>query len=672
MHITKKHHGYTLLELSISISLIALLLTSGLTLFSKVDDKKRMQITLDRMAAIQVALDKFQYKNHYLPCGATADPTAAGFHANPAFNTIASIQIAAANNSISGVTMLESGDIVDIANSATASNNGTFTVVGYISSANYSVAGKIPLVDDITNLATLTIHSCGPGNDFFSSAVPVSDLGLDNEYLYDGWERFFFYRVAQGMGSATDFADPRFTGDLRIIDLKGNEKTNTDKSPPYNEGAAYVLMSHGPSGVGAITKFNKTRMVSPPPVGSAKFTNANYNDFANKTYIQDTITNSVTYSDANGAGLPQTVNFDDILVYKKKSDFLQAKLSKSPVLISASVCNNARNIATGSIQTGMQSGISSTYDQVITASARAVKTLCDNQAPTCNLSPFNVAQGNLILWLDASDPFGSGNLPPDQYTLATWYDKSGNHNDAVAPAPGNAPTFLLAPQIADYFPATKSAVRFTSASNNYLVTNANIDAYTNPFVTLFFVFYERSGGGNKALYGQDTSNIPADGDAHASLGNRYATLDFAGAVGNVPAVNAGAYGVSLGTYDDTTYHSVTVPYNTNAYSVSGYFTNITIVLENNVPGSSTSYTSGIYRYARPAITFTESHQLPGYNTTAIAAVDPAGHYSSDVDIAEIIFYNKALSDTERNTVEAYLRNKWFSTPCDATNAFSHN
>ena len=45
---------------------------------------------------------------------------------------------------------------------------------------------------------------------------------------------------------------------------------------------------------------------------------------------------------------------------------------------------------------------------------------------------------NCALWLDGSDPFGTGKIPPNLSTIARWTDKSPNK---VAFSTSGAPTF---------------------------------------------------------------------------------------------------------------------------------------------------------------------------------------------------------------------------------------
>lgn len=66
----KLQTGYTLVELSISLTIISLLIAGGLGIVSKISDAKRYKITEERIHIIEEALDAFVKTNLFLPCPA--------------------------------------------------------------------------------------------------------------------------------------------------------------------------------------------------------------------------------------------------------------------------------------------------------------------------------------------------------------------------------------------------------------------------------------------------------------------------------------------------------------------------------------------------------------------------------------------------------------------------
>jgi type II secretory pathway pseudopilin PulG len=66
-----KQLGYTLVELSISTTIIAMIAVGGLTIMSKKDEADKVKITEARLARIESALQGFIRTNRYIPCPAT-------------------------------------------------------------------------------------------------------------------------------------------------------------------------------------------------------------------------------------------------------------------------------------------------------------------------------------------------------------------------------------------------------------------------------------------------------------------------------------------------------------------------------------------------------------------------------------------------------------------------
>lgn len=181
----KSSNGYSLIELSISLTIIALLITGGLGIVSKTSEAKRYRITSENIRKIEEALAAFEGTNMFLPCPAQG----LSIESNAAFGVAASYDTTTHGCSIS------------------------------------SVSGVI----DQTGM------------------VPVRTLNIPDSLAYDGWGHKLTYRLASGLGSSTDFANAAYVGDLHISDIAGNEKTNINNQPPNNMGAAYVIISNGPN-----------------------------------------------------------------------------------------------------------------------------------------------------------------------------------------------------------------------------------------------------------------------------------------------------------------------------------------------------------------------------------------------------------------------------------------
>jgi len=361
-----KQSGYTLLELSISLSIIAIMITAGLTVFNRVDDGKRTKLTIERQAKIQAALANYVLENNYLPCPAPSGAleNSAIFGVATAYNpTITSTnikavavagatgQLVASDTSFAG---FGAGTVITVAGFTNAANNGSFTITAVDSPVTTltlsSTTGNTMVAENsgATETITMTTHSCSSNTIVNETGmVPTHDLKLTDDYAYDGWDRKFTYRMADGMGKNTvvgdannnlnDFINPIFMGDISITDINGNEKTDINRPAPNNMGAAYVLISHGPNGWGAWMRNSTTTPVVPAAANDSRELE-NLNHGVNKIYIQNPRTSST--NGITGA------SFDDIVVYKRKSDIQPQIRQQAPFRIASTTCNNAQAIVT--------------------------------------------------------------------------------------------------------------------------------------------------------------------------------------------------------------------------------------------------------------------------------------------------------------------------------------
>lgn len=94
----------------------------------------------------------------------------------------------------------------------------------------------------------------GMGPDVWTGGVPVRTLKLPDEYAFDGWGRRFTYTVDQNVTGGYRFSDYAVSapvGSVSIIDTTGVTITST---------ALYAIVSHGPNGHGAYTRYGSSRI----------------------------------------------------------------------------------------------------------------------------------------------------------------------------------------------------------------------------------------------------------------------------------------------------------------------------------------------------------------------------------------------------------------------------
>jgi hypothetical protein len=224
---------------------------------------------------------------------------------------------------------------------------------------------------------------------------------------------------------------------------------------------------------------------------------------------------------------------------------------------------------------------------------------------------------NCALWLDGSDPFGTGKIPPNLSTIARWTDKSPNK---VAFSTSGAPTFSTGVYNNNGLIVFNGSTMLVNSSFNYFL----------PTRTLFLV-------AQQTVYNNNNCGI----------------LSFAS-----------------GTSNDANL-SNTISYNT------GYFGGSAFQIVSQFPGIFFNYTAvntltpfGLYsdtNAAQQEIAFVNGQQqfLTNYPTAAGNSIgltigcrvnDPARFFFGY--IGEVIIYNYTLPIAQRQQVEGYLAQKW--------------
>jgi prepilin-type N-terminal cleavage/methylation domain-containing protein len=248
--------GFTLVELSIVLFIIAVVTGMAISSGVSVVATARLSATQQKMKAVDQALLLYRNANDRLPC--------------PASLTIAP---GAANYGVE------------------AANPGTCT--GGTPAANYS----------------------GNGGNYVAvaeGAVPVTTLGMPNDFMYDGWGNHISYAVNTNMTGLSAFAKipaPLVCGNIRVNDVNGNAR-----SGGVTGGAIYALISHGPNGHGAYSRNGKT--VSAGSVNANEFLNCHCNSsgvYAPPPWYTPTFVQADPSSDPTNS----LNSFDDIVMYRE-------------------------------------------------------------------------------------------------------------------------------------------------------------------------------------------------------------------------------------------------------------------------------------------------------------------------------------------------------------------
>jgi prepilin-type N-terminal cleavage/methylation domain-containing protein len=144
--------GYTLVELAISTSILAMLAVGGLSVMGKKNEADNIKETYEKLEKIQATIKAFIIENNFVPCPSAplVQNSSQLFGYSVRYNTTTNT----CNND--------------------AANDGT-------GDTDINISGGLTAADILTNN---------------TGVVPVRTLGLPDDYMYDGWDRKFTYRIA--------------------------------------------------------------------------------------------------------------------------------------------------------------------------------------------------------------------------------------------------------------------------------------------------------------------------------------------------------------------------------------------------------------------------------------------------------------------------------------------
>jgi type II secretory pathway pseudopilin PulG len=534
---TQKQDGYTLAELSISTSIIAMLAVGGLSIMGKKNESDRVTETTAKIEVIETALKGYIRTNKLVPCPALPN-------------------------------LLES-------------NTAFGKSVAY----------------------NATTHICDGGVTLTNGtgAVPVRTLNLDDDYSYDGWGRKFTYRTSDYSGAKLDFDAREFHGDLAIVDFNGINKTDINELPPFNNGAIYVIISHGSNGKSVAYGKNTTTAPESLATGFEKVNT----DHTVKTYVQ----------------APKSDKFDDIVAYGMKKKIMPPRNIAAPIQIDALACENANAVINASRTdlndfASTNGSTTSARADAIYKAARKIAELCENK-PQTDLRPASLT--NLALWLDADDALTvftgtdciAGAAPADAAAVACLKDKSGGGYNSTQLTSNNRPIYKTA------IKNGRSILRFNGTSQ--LLSNSNMSLGTT--VSFFAVASTNNVNGFRRILSNEVN-------LYFGIGN--ATKNFASFFGNGSA------------WQMTTDHGA------GAVLTAGTYYILTAVLDGT---NDNPFVNGVNvgQRASAMSAFSDGYVLGGH--------DGITQFWSG-DIAEIIVYNRAISTNERTGIESYLSNKW--------------
>lgn len=210
VYMKAQKRGFTLLEMSIVITIIAVLAGGGVAVFIVSLQRYQLQDTYDKLHALQDALFQYRIAFNRLPCpgDVTLSPDDQNF----------------------GIE---------------AENKGTC---------------------DGSPSSNFSITSAGV-EDPYMGMVPTKTLRLPDDYAFDGWGRRIMYAVSGNMTEDNAFTTINAndtTDRVTVNDASGNPKTTV---------AAYVLISFGANGHGGYPRVGGTARVNAASINADELEN---------------------------------------------------------------------------------------------------------------------------------------------------------------------------------------------------------------------------------------------------------------------------------------------------------------------------------------------------------------------------------------------------------------
>lgn len=213
------------------------------------------------------------------------------------------------------------------------------------------------------------------------------------------------------------------------------------------------------------------------------------------------------------------------------------------------------------------------------------------------------------LWLDANDPLDNGTHPADLSALATWFDKSASGNNFTQGTGALQPTFidnsingLPAISFGDT-PYMGGAVISTVQYTVFVVGICN--DISNPRT----YFYNGNSGGN----GQGVKAVTNPASKNGLLYGGVTWLEDGDPDAGVPHIYNASWNGTVTSY---------------------FIDNVSTAISGSASAPNSATTSGTL------------------------GADPGGGAALDGMIAELLFYNRALTSDERDAVYTYLSDKW--------------
>jgi hypothetical protein len=238
----------------------------------------------------------------------------------------------------------------------------------------------------------------------------------------------------------------------------------------------------------------------------------------------------------------------------------------------------------------------------------------------------------LQIWLDGSDPLGTGTAPANGTSITTWYDKSGKSNNATG---SNAASYTV--------DAAGNYLSFNGSNTSYNIGSGSFIA--NQYFTIFIVerLQVNTNTTINLLSGSNTS-------PNTNLLVRYTGSNATGM--DMSYYDGANVGGVVSAYTTATDQPTRLWSYTQKQSFTGIYLNASVVGSNNsniLLGSWNGPSIGRDSSSSPAIRYYGGH------------------------MKEILIFTGDMAVQDRQTVEGYLAWKWgLQSNLPATHPYKNN
>ncbi len=369
----KQKSGFTLVELSVVLIIIAAIL--GMTMTAGVDviSSARYSATISKMNALDQALMAFRTANDRIPCPA---------------------------------------DLSQTQGSATYGTEGTCT----------AISGGVFVAQNAWGTATAA-----------EGGVPTAALGLPSDFMYDGWGNRFRYAVDTKMTAINAFSLMQAGCVNGAITVYGGPNYPATGNAAVTTGAIYALISHGANGHGGVTK--NAVVTNAGSLNSDELTNCHCTSTGAASTYAPTYVQLAPYTYQAIGQANSYYNFDDIVSYKERWQMLtnwdRVGTSCAGGTFSRAITIDHTKVSTvsGTTLSSFPMLFSGTYSYLATqasggyvANANGYDITFTSDAAGVNLLPFeresyNASNGQVVFWVQVPTVSATQDT-----TIYLWYD----------------------------------------------------------------------------------------------------------------------------------------------------------------------------------------------------------------------------------------------------------